>query len=75
MEASRASARSVLAALRRHRWAAGFLMTGSHIRPAGLRDQHMEDGPHREVSAFGVGLDLILAGLQRKLTAPRADGA
>jgi AcrR family transcriptional regulator len=27
------------------------------------RDQHMTDGPHREVSAFDVGLDLILAGL------------
>jgi AcrR family transcriptional regulator len=28
------------------------------------RDQHMTDGPHREVSAFEVGLDLILAGLR-----------
>jgi AcrR family transcriptional regulator len=28
------------------------------------RDQHMTDGPHREVSAFDVGLDLILAGLR-----------
>jgi len=27
------------------------------------RDQHMSDGPHRDVSAFEVGLDLILAGL------------
>jgi AcrR family transcriptional regulator len=27
------------------------------------RDQHMNDGPHRDVSAFDVGLDLILAGL------------
>ena len=27
------------------------------------RDQHMTDGPHREVSAFEVGLDLILRGL------------
>jgi AcrR family transcriptional regulator len=27
------------------------------------RDQHMTDGPHREVSSFDVGLDLILAGL------------
>jgi len=27
------------------------------------RDQHMTDGPHREASAFDVGLDLILAGL------------
>jgi AcrR family transcriptional regulator len=136
MEAVRASARSVHDALRRHRWAAGLLMTGSHIRPARLqymesllsrlhdagfdaertyhvyhlldgyifgfslweiaytaipvdsevasrlmhsipwddyphltehRDQHMDEGPHREVSAFGVGLDLILAGLQRTL--------
>jgi len=29
------------------------------------RDQHMTDGAHREVSAFEVGLDLILDGLQR----------
>jgi AcrR family transcriptional regulator len=28
------------------------------------RDQHMADGAHREVSAFEVGLDLILDGLQ-----------
>jgi AcrR family transcriptional regulator len=31
----------------------------------GHRDQHMTDGPHREVSAFDVGLDLILDGLTR----------
>jgi hypothetical protein len=31
------------------------------------RDQHMSDGPHREVSAFEVGLDLILDGLQEQL--------
>jgi AcrR family transcriptional regulator len=129
----RSSACSVHDALRRHRWAAGLLMTGSHIRPARLlymerllsrlhdagfdaettyhvyhlldgyifgfslweiayttipvdseaasklmqsipwddyprltehRDQHMSDGPHREVSAFEVGLDLILDGLR-----------
>jgi AcrR family transcriptional regulator len=29
------------------------------------RDQHMTEGPHREVSAFDVGLDLILDGLKR----------
>jgi AcrR family transcriptional regulator len=29
------------------------------------RDQHMSDGAHREVSAFEVGLDLILDGLQK----------
>jgi AcrR family transcriptional regulator len=29
------------------------------------RDQHMTEGPHREVSAFLVGLDLILDGLSR----------
>jgi AcrR family transcriptional regulator len=28
------------------------------------RDQHMTEGPHREVSAFDVGLDLILDGLK-----------
>ena len=31
------------------------------------RDQHLNDGPHREVSAFEVGLDLILEGLQKRL--------
>ena len=31
------------------------------------RDQHMREGPHREVSAFEVGLDLILDGLQTSL--------
>ena len=31
------------------------------------RDQHMSDGPHREVSAFEVGLDLILDGLKKRL--------
>ena len=33
------------------------------------RDQHLVDGPHRVVSAFEFGLDLILDGL-RKLRAP-----
>jgi AcrR family transcriptional regulator len=36
------------------------------------RDQHLSDGPHREVSAFEVGLDLILAGLEERLRAPRS---
>ena len=136
-EAIRTSANSVHDALRRHRWAAQLLMTGSHIRPARLRymdrllgrlrdagfdaettyhvyhlldgyifgfslweiayttiptdseatsklmqtipwdnypqltehrDQHMNEGPHREVSAFDVGLDLILDGLHKTLT-------
>ena len=30
------------------------------------RDQHLAEGPHREVSAFDVGLDLILGGLGEK---------
>ena len=30
------------------------------------RDQHMTDGAHREASAFEVGLDLILDGLQSR---------
>ena len=34
------------------------------------RDQHMSDGPHREVSAFEVGLDLILDGLDKRLASP-----
>jgi AcrR family transcriptional regulator len=29
------------------------------------RDQHLADGPHREVSAFEFGLDLILDGLKQ----------
>ena len=135
-EAIRTSALSVHDALRRHRWAAQLLMTGTHLRPARLRymerllgrlrdagfdaettyhvyhlldgyifgfslweiayttipldaevvsrlmqtipwdeyahlaahrDQHMSDGPHRDVSAFEVGLDLVLDGLQRRL--------
>jgi AcrR family transcriptional regulator len=28
------------------------------------RDQHLTEGPHREVNAFDVGLDLILAGVR-----------
>ena len=36
-------------------------------RLAEHRDQHMVEGPHREVSAFDVGLDLILEGLQKRL--------
>jgi len=139
MEAIRTSALSVHDALRRHRWAAQLLMTGSHVRPTRLRymerllgrlrdagfdaettyhvyhlldgyifgfslweiaytaipldaevvsrlmqtipwdeyahlaahrDQHMSDGPHREVSAFEVGLDLILGGLEKRLASP-----
>ena len=31
------------------------------------RDQHLADGPHREVSAFEVGLDFILDGLRDML--------
>ena len=27
--------------------------------------QHFADGPHREVSAFELGLDLIVAGLKQ----------
>ena len=35
------------------------------------RDQHMEDGAHREVNAFEVGLDLILDGLRERPARPR----
>jgi AcrR family transcriptional regulator len=31
------------------------------------RDQHTSEGPHQEVNAFEVGLDLILDGLQKSL--------
>jgi AcrR family transcriptional regulator len=31
------------------------------------RDQHMSDGPYREVSAFEIGLDLMLDGLKKGL--------
>jgi hypothetical protein len=37
------------------------------------RDQHVDDGPHREINAFDVGLDLILAGLQRRTAFLRTD--
>lgn len=33
------------------------------------RDQHLADGPHREVRAFEFGLDLILAGLSGRALA------
>ena len=32
------------------------------------RDQHLAEGPHREVSAFEFGLDLILDGLRKLRT-------
>jgi AcrR family transcriptional regulator len=140
--AVRESARSVHDALRRHRWSAQLLMTGTHLRPARLgymeallarlggagfdadttyhvyhvldgyifgftlweiayttpvddelvsrlmrsipwddyphlaahSEQHLTDGPHREVSAFEVGLDLILDGLQAGGRHPAAHG-
>jgi AcrR family transcriptional regulator len=28
-------------------------------------EQHMDDGPHQEVSAFELGLDMLLAGIER----------
>jgi hypothetical protein len=52
--------------------AATFMATvpwDEHPHLAEHRDQHLNDGPHREVSAFEVGLDLILAGLQERLRA------
>jgi AcrR family transcriptional regulator len=36
------------------------------------RDQHLSDGPHRETSAFEVGLDLILDGLEATLRVTRS---
>jgi len=36
-------------------------------RLAEHRDHHMNEGPHREASAFQIGLDLILDGLQQTL--------
>ena len=44
-------------------------------RLAEHRDQHMAEGPHREVSAFEVGLDLILDGLRLTLrsSSPNAE--
>jgi hypothetical protein len=33
------------------------------------RDEHLTEGPHEEVSAFEVGLDLILEGLEQTLEA------
>jgi AcrR family transcriptional regulator len=43
---------------------------GEYPQLAEHRDQHMSDGPHREVNAFEVGLDLILDGLQKRLVSP-----
>jgi len=43
---------------------------GEYPQLAEHRDQHMSDGPHREVNAFEVGLDLILDGLQTRLVSP-----
>jgi hypothetical protein len=37
-----------------------------YARLAAHRDQHMSEGRHRQVSAFEVGLDLILEGLEQK---------
>ena len=34
------------------------------------RDQHLTEGPHREVSAFELGLDLILDGLRKLRESP-----
>ena len=34
------------------------------------RDQHMSDGPHGQMSAFEVGLDLILDGLRKRQVSP-----
>jgi len=39
---------------------------------AAHRDQHLSDGPHREVRAFEVGLDLILDGLGTSLVSASA---
>ena len=36
------------------------------------RDQHMTEGAHRDVSAFEVGLDRILNGLQQSPRPTRA---
>jgi AcrR family transcriptional regulator len=41
---------------------------------AGHKDQHMSDGPHRDAKAFEVGLDLILAGLEKMLAGVRYAG-
>ncbi|MDX6399558.1 MAG: hypothetical protein QOF27_164, partial [Gaiellaceae bacterium] len=34
-------------------------------------EQHFADGPHREVSAFELGLDFILDGLKELVTVER----
>ena len=39
---------------------------GEYPHLAEHRDQHMSEGPHRDVSSFDVGLDLILDGLARR---------
>jgi AcrR family transcriptional regulator len=37
-------------------------------------EQHFADGPHREVSAFELGLDFILGGLEELVTVGRTHG-
>jgi hypothetical protein len=34
------------------------------------RDRHRTDGPHHDVSAFEIGLDLILDGLRKSVGQP-----
>jgi AcrR family transcriptional regulator len=55
----RTSAVSVHSALRRHRWAAGLLMTGSHLRPARLRYMDrllatLREGGYDEAATYHV---------------------
>jgi len=45
---------------------------GEYPHLATHRDQHLSEGAHREVSAFEVGLDLILDGLEKALVSTSA---
>ena len=47
--------------------------TYPHLREHG--EQHFTEGPHHDVSAFELGLDLILDGLRRTQTRPAGRGS
>src|SRR5262249_1411898 len=47
---------------------------GNHPRLLAHHDQHARAGPHQDVSAFEVGLDLILEGLKESAPTKRPSG-
>jgi hypothetical protein len=49
-----------------------FIPAGEYPHLHEHGQQHLSEGPHREVSAFEFGLDLILDGLRKLHAASRA---